>query len=206
MATHNLSEPPAQSSRRICTLTQHHRDALLQAIENICKIEAARDTFAQVLDGVPAGALLDDDSQAMITYQNAAPGSRLFNTRLIELVSRAIHQIAVELAFLDQSPHKEDGLLAFSPPESDWVFWKYSPNGPLPTWLHVQWYQNFKHYPNGPSDMIGYWAENYIIGGILLFERRHESSGPFPGYDAEIDVSQLITRSTRSTVKIMSLS
>ncbi|KAM0739770.1 hypothetical protein ACQRIT_004954 [Beauveria bassiana] len=205
MATHNLSEPPAQSSRRICTLTQHHRDALLQAIENICKTEAARDTFAQVLDGVPAGALLDD-GHAMITYQSAAPGSRLFNTRLIELVSRAIHQIAVELAFLDQSPHKEDGLLAFSPPESDWVFWKYSPNGPLPTWLHVQWYQNFKHYPNGPSDMIGYWAENYIIGGILLFERRHESSGPFPGYDAEIDVSQLITRGTRSTVKIMSLS
>ncbi|PQK17538.1 hypothetical protein BB8028_0008g00480 [Beauveria bassiana] len=229
MATHNRSEPPAQSSRRICTLTQHHRDVLLQAIENICKTEAARDTFAQVLDGVPAGALLDDghvtrtlpcshpsrtdhrqpcpgilerlekfrksfdaaslllDSQAMITYQSAAPGSRLFNTRLIELVSRAIHQIAVELAFLDQSPHKEDGLLAFSPPESDWVFWKYSPNGPLPTWLHVQWYKNYKHYPNGPSDMIGYWAENYIIGGILLFERRHESSGPFPGYDAEID-------------------
>ncbi|KAM3521295.1 hypothetical protein NHJ13051_006339 [Beauveria bassiana] len=134
---------------------------------------------------------------ALIAYQSAAPGSRLFNTRLIELVSRAIHQIAVELAFLDESPHKADGLLAFTPPESDLVFWEYSPDGPLPTWLHVQWYKNYKHYPNGSSDMIGYWAENYIIGGILLFERRHESSGPFPGYDAEIDPDGVYIHSDR---------
>ncbi|KAM3450095.1 hypothetical protein MY3296_006403 [Beauveria thailandica] len=123
----------------------------------------------------------------MIAYQSATPGSRRFNTRLIELVSRAIHHIEVELAFLNQIPHKKDGLLAFTPPESGLVFWKYSPDGPLPTWLHVQWYKNYKHYPNGPSDMIGYWTENYILGGTLFFECRHESSGPFPGYDAEID-------------------
>ncbi|EJP63474.1 uncharacterized protein BBA_07650 [Beauveria bassiana ARSEF 2860] len=239
MATHDIRETPAHSIRRICTLTQHHRDLLLHAIGNVCETEAARNTFAQVLDGVPAGALLDDghvtrtlpsshpsrtthqqlcpgtlerleefrksfdaetlplDSQAMVAYQSAAPGSRLFKTRLIELVSRAIHQIAVELAFLDESPHKADGLLAFHPPESDLVFWEYSPDGPLPTWLHVQWYKNYKHYTNGSSDMIGYWAENYIIGGILLFERRHESSGPFPEYDADIDPDGVYIHSDR---------
>ncbi|KAM3541629.1 hypothetical protein ARSEF1564_005430 [Beauveria bassiana] len=196
MATHDIPETPAHPNRRICTLTQHHRDLLLHAIGNVCETEAARNTFAQVLDGVPAGALLDD-GHALIAYQSAAPGSRLFNTRLIELVSRAIHQIAVELAFLDESPHKADGLLAFTPPESDLVFWEYSPDGPLPTWLHVQWYKNYKHYPNGSSDMIGYWAENYIIGGILLFERRHESSGPVPGYDAEIDPDGVYIHSDR---------
>ncbi|KAM3559329.1 hypothetical protein MY1884_003515 [Beauveria asiatica] len=51
----------------------------------------------------------------------------------------------------------------------------------------AQWYKNYKHYPNGPSDMIGYWTENYILGGTLLFERRHESPGPFPGSFAEVD-------------------
>ncbi|KAK8142832.1 hypothetical protein G3M48_008182 [Beauveria asiatica] len=138
----------------------------------------------------------------MIAYQSAAPGSRLFNTRLIELVSRAIHHIEVELAFLNQSPHKEDGLLVFTPPESGLVFWKYSPDGPLPTWLHVQWYKNYKHYPNGPSDMIGYWTENYILGGIFIFECRHESSGPFPGYDAEIDPSLPNKRSTNNILSL----
>ncbi|KAM3440149.1 hypothetical protein NHJ13734_003422 [Beauveria thailandica] len=132
----------------------------------------------------------------MIAYQSATPGSRRFNTRLIELVSRAIHHLAVELAFLDQSPHKEDGLLVFTPPESGLVFWKYSPDGPLPTWLHVQWYKNYKHYPNGPSDMIGYWTENYIL------ERRHESPGPFPGYDAEIDASLPNKRSTNNILSL----
>ncbi|KAJ3490183.1 hypothetical protein NLG97_g5839 [Lecanicillium saksenae] len=127
------------------------------------------------------------DSQAMSGFQSASPGSRLFNTQLIELVSRSIHQIAVEIALLDESPNKEDDLLKFTPPESDTVFWRFSPDGPPPTWLHLLWYQDYKQYPNGQNDMIGYWAENYIIGGVLLFDRREDGGHSFSDLGGPVD-------------------
>jgi hypothetical protein len=40
-------------------------------------------------------------------------------TRLIELVARSIHQIAVLIFKLDQSLHKEDGIIGWAPPKSD---------------------------------------------------------------------------------------
>ncbi|KAJ6789629.1 hypothetical protein PWT90_08484 [Aphanocladium album] len=116
------------------------------------------------------------DSKAILAYQSAAPGSRLFNTRLIELVSRSIHQIAVEITLLNENFHKEDGMTSFTPPESDTAFWCSSPAGPPPTWFYLRWYKDFEKYPQGSGDMVGYWAENYIIGGVLLFDRRGEHS------------------------------
>ncbi|KAJ6789631.1 hypothetical protein PWT90_08486 [Aphanocladium album] len=229
MISHQDSETPSPLSRRIRTLTEHHRDILIHAIENICNTDEARITFAQVLDGVPVVPLLDEgrpsrnlpsshpsrkthqeicpgilerldifrrdfdvgnlrlNSKAMTVYQSAAPGSRLFNTRLIELVSRSVHQIAIEIALLDESPYREDGLLAFTPPESDTVFWRFSLSRPPQIWLRLMWYQDYTKYPNGSSDMIGYWAENYIIGGVLLFDRRVEGVGPFSELGGPVD-------------------
>lgn len=127
--------------------------------------------------------------QAMLAYQGAAIGSKLFNTRLIELVSRSIHQIAIEISLLDGSFHETDGLLSWTPPKSDDLFWLLSPDGPLPTWFNLKWYRDYKQYPNGSDDMIGYWAENFIIGGILLFDRRVTVSPSSRRLAGEKDVS-----------------
>lgn len=128
--------------------------------------------------------------QAILAYQGAAIGSRLFITRLIELVSRSIHQIAVEISLLDESFHETDGLLSWTPPKTDDLFWLFSPDGPLPTWFNLEWYQDYKQYPKGSNDMIGYWAENFIIGGILLFDRRVQVSPSSRRLAGEADVSR----------------
>lgn len=48
-----------QSSRQISTLSTGHRAILVRAVENICNTDAARMTYAQILDGVPIVPLLD---------------------------------------------------------------------------------------------------------------------------------------------------
>ncbi len=125
----------------------------------------------------------------MTEYNSAALGSRLFNTRLIELTARAAHQIAVDIALLDESRHKDDELGAWVPPDSDQVFWQASPSGPPPTWFRLRWYKDYQQYPHGASDMAGYWAENQILGGVVLFDRRTPSDASYKDFAGEIDVS-----------------
>ena len=108
----------------------------------------------------------------MSQYRAAAPHSRAFNTRLIELVSRGIHQIAVELFKSGHSFHTDDTFSSWIPPKADSLFWEFHPNGPLPTWFFLSWYKDVDEYPNGAADLAGYWAENLILGGIALFDRR----------------------------------
>ncbi|KAI1759777.1 hypothetical protein GGR53DRAFT_470995 [Hypoxylon sp. FL1150] len=115
--------------------------------------------------------VLKFDSQLLYAYQAASPGSRAFRMRLIELMAVAVHQIAVVLFQLDESLHKDDGITTWAPPKEDKVFWKFSPNGPLPTLFKHEWYTDYEQYPDGVADMVGYWAESRIFGGVVLFDR-----------------------------------
>lgn len=133
--------------------------------------------------------MLTHTAKAMLAYQSAAVGSRLFGTRLIELASRAIHQIAIEIALLDENFHKNDGWLSWVPPKTDDLFWTREVEGPPPTWFRISWYRHYKQYPCGANDVIGYWAENYIIGGVLLFDRRDPESPPPNDLAGNVDVS-----------------
>ena len=105
-----------------------------------------------------------------------SPGSRAFQTRLIELVARAVHAVAVWL-YKTQSPlrPKDDRLLAWRPDTDgdkevqDW----YAYIGGFPPTLFVHpWYRAYDQYPDGVADGVGYWAENQILGGVVLFDRR----------------------------------
>ena len=33
------------------------------------------------------------------------------------------------------------------------------------------WYRDFELYPSGVADGVGYWAEERILGGVVLFDR-----------------------------------
>ncbi|KFA52171.1 hypothetical protein S40293_00609 [Stachybotrys chartarum IBT 40293] len=117
------------------------------------------------------------DSQALLAYLAAAPGSRSFNTRLIELLAIAVHQIAVYLFRLDLGLHKDDGIIEWAPPKSDDWYWQCHPDGPLHTLFLHTWYQDHEQYPNGIADVVGYWAEARIFGGVVLFDRRKPKDG-----------------------------
>ena len=225
----------AISAATLEALTDTHREIFTRAVRNVLSTNAAEETYAQVLDGLPlseverdrwscystcslnplhdnhktlcpgvlerlrqlrdqvdVGQVLKFDSKVFVemppfiadNYTNiqfklihdfraAAPGSRAFNIRLVEMVAVAIHQIAAWIWNRDLSLHKHDEMANFVPPkEKDEVFWEMFHGKPPPTYFSHQWYQDYDQYPDGVADGIGYWAESRIFGGVVLFDRR----------------------------------
>lgn len=80
--------------------------------------------------------------------------------------------------------HKDDGVTEWAPPTSDSWFWKWHPDGPLPTLFHHSWYVNHDQHPNRVADMVGYWAEARILGGVVVFDRRKPNVEPSADPDA----------------------
>lgn len=42
--------------------------------------------------------------------------------------------------------------------------------------LHAA-YDAFDQYPRGVADMVGYWAESRLFGGVVLFDRGEDEIG-----------------------------
>lgn len=89
------------------------------------------------------------------------------------MVAIAVHQIAAILFDLDTSIHKDDGIADWAAPKSDERYWQFYPDGPSPTLFRHPWYTNYRQYPRGVADMVGYWAEMRILGGVMLVDRRN---------------------------------
>ncbi|KAF4342643.1 hypothetical protein FBEOM_3416 [Fusarium beomiforme] len=131
--------------------------------------------------------ILKFDSRLLFLFQAASPGSRSFNTRLIEIVASSIHQIARILFQVNDSSHKDEGIIEWAPPKSDEIYWRCCPDGPPPTVFYHPWYMSYQKYPHGVADMVGYWAEARIIGGVVLFDRRQV----IPGFNVDPDAIYL---------------
>ncbi|KAH8787849.1 hypothetical protein F5883DRAFT_350454, partial [Diaporthe sp. PMI_573] len=125
------------------------------------KARAFRDSFEP--------ASLDLPVDVMKRYQDIPAGSRASKLPFIELVVVAIHRIAV-LVHKQGSLHKEkeptfqeDRLC------HNWDF------GPSPTYYPTPFclsdYSDPEQYPDGVADIAGYWAENWIFGGVVVFSR-----------------------------------
>lgn len=116
-------------------------------------------------------------AQLVHTFQQAAPGSKMFETRLLELVAVAIHQFAVIVYHLDFRLHQGDidsvinYLLPLKKPD-DFI------PPPRPTLFNHSAYLDHTMYPEGVADMVGYWAESRILGGVVLFDRETELKAP----------------------------
>jgi len=98
--------------------------------------------------------------------------------RLLELLAEAVHSIAVSLFNLDEKCHVGDiqkVVNHIEPPEVvvlpgiTWTNDKVMP--PYPTLFTFPHYHCHEQYPNGVADIAGYWAEDKIFGGVLLFDR-----------------------------------
>ena len=64
------------------------------------------------------------------------------------------------------SSHPDTNLY---PQNYDWSQYPHCPPN-----LYHKMYLNFGSYPTGLSDVVGYWTETQIFGGVVLFE--HENS------------------------------
>lgn len=119
--------------------------------------------------------IIEFDTSLLKTLQKGSPGSILFNTRLIEVVAIAVHEIAV-LLYKNHPNLSTQQVHAWIPPkdtaDSEWsTWWTFRPNGPPPTLFNHYWYTASGQYPNGVADVVGYWAESRILGGVVLFDR-----------------------------------
>ncbi|KAK4096058.1 hypothetical protein N658DRAFT_532666 [Parathielavia hyrcaniae] len=158
----------------IHTLNTTARDITVHAINNVLSSEIAKQTYAQIVDRLPlAHVSLDrfyehicSDHPLRVEHKEL---SSIFSARLVELVARAVHQIAVWLYQQDRSRHKDDAFRRWRPSESRERF--YLPTFPATLFCHP-WYRDYDQYPESIADCVGYWAEARILGSVVLFDRR----------------------------------
>lgn len=89
----------------------------------------------------------------------------------------AIHQIAVALYQLDEKAHRGDidSIMNWDAPIEQYELhgrWETKPHfPPRPSLFFHPDYLNHQQYPSGTADVAGYWAEDRIFGGVVLFDR-----------------------------------
>ncbi|KAJ4265274.1 hypothetical protein NW762_004559 [Fusarium torreyae] len=114
------------------------------------------------------------DPTAIANYQRAEFGSKAFNVRLVELVAIALHETGVLLFQLDFRIHQGDidAITNWKMPHVEGLV----DVPPRPTLFSHHAYLDADIYPNGVADIVGYWAEDRILGGVAVFDRRAERS------------------------------
>ncbi|KAH8194167.1 hypothetical protein TruAng_011668 [Truncatella angustata] len=107
-------------------------------------------------------------------YQSASTSSQAFGFRLIELTAAALHQIGVFLFHLELRMHNSattrgldiEAVTLWEPEQNH--FMRIIPDPTLFTQSH---FTAQEQYPDGLADIAGYWAEDRILGGVVLFDR-----------------------------------
>lgn len=165
--------------------TLKHHNALIRALHNVLTTDRTRSILGQMVGGfVLFGAFFGDtraaagqcselsadvlidfhktrgqsratvdirtlrvDAGALSAFSDSEIGSFVFEQKLIELVVRGVHAMAI--------------VLYQKVPDKVWV----------PDFDFHPGYLNFDLYPDGEADRLGYWAEDRILGGVVLFGR-----------------------------------
>ncbi|KAM0321320.1 hypothetical protein ACHAPQ_009488 [Fusarium lateritium] len=117
-------------------------------------------------------------SRLMLDPENAEPGSKNFNIRLLELVAVSLHQIAVFLFKANHRLHQGDidAVTNWKMPLTESMI----DVPPGPTLFSHHAYLDDDISPEGVADIVGYWAEDRILGGVVVFDRRPESLDEIP--------------------------
>lgn len=91
-----------------------------------------------------------------------------FHLRLLELLAVSCHQIAVHVYQLDGVNHKHCEYEKWINQPRDMTRWDSFRH---PTAFCHTFYTAVEQYPNGVADVVAYWAEAKIFGGVVLFDR-----------------------------------
>ncbi|KAI9829513.1 MAG: hypothetical protein M1819_006333 [Sarea resinae] len=137
-------------------------------------VESSRDA-RQVVEAFRANlrlGMIEFDAKLAEAYQNTTIGSRQFILRLMELVSIACHNMATSLFInADGGLHKLDPTSPSAQPPTHPDLPPLMPIPPKPVELYHPEYMDWDQYPNGIADIVGYWAEYRLFGGVMLFDR-----------------------------------
>lgn len=159
-------------------------DHPIEAHASLCP--GVKDTTGAYLEQYDLHSLVFD-LKLVQAYQDAPMASKAFHTRQIELVVIALHQIAVHLFKRDElRSHSQQDIdtvtscVRVPPPASATV----DPQDYVVTWptrptlFNHPYYVDLDIYPEGLADIVGYWAEDRIVGTVVLFDRRADPRDP----------------------------
>lgn len=111
-------------------------------------------------------------------FQDSDHETEQFRHRLIELVTRAIHAIAVHITAHGDKIHDDASIseaTTYQEPTSvEYIGKARYVFEPLKTFASLFFhalYTAYEQYPFGASELSGYWAESRIFGGVVLFDR-----------------------------------
>ncbi|PGG96767.1 hypothetical protein AJ79_09450 [Helicocarpus griseus UAMH5409] len=127
--------------------------------ENLVPSQSAMDAVESYRKKFDIGCLQVDTNVAQ-AYQNASRGSKEFNLRLMEILAILCHEVAVSLY------NTYDGGLR--KPDSAEVY-RQMPK-PILT-LKIPLPPDWQQYPHEKADIVIYWAEYRLFGGVVLFDR-----------------------------------
>jgi len=137
-------------------------------------------TFLRQYDFSALALDLDSLDNYLHTDPDLTP--ELFTVRLVEMVALGIHRLAILVNDLLYHPVQNpwhDYLESWTPCVEAMEEGKHVEElgtqdrlwcAPV-TFFYHRWYNNTMHYRDGYRDQIGYWAENRILGGVLLLDR-----------------------------------
>jgi hypothetical protein len=109
---------------------------------------------------------LQFNSSAVQGYQDTIPGTKDFHVRLLELVAVACHDTAVLLYKL-----ADGGVGSHAEKPPPLLNYAGVPLPSKPTDFYHTEYLAWEQYPEGVADMVGYWAEFELFGGVVVFDR-----------------------------------
>ncbi|KAF5620052.1 hypothetical protein F52700_11372 [Fusarium sp. NRRL 52700] len=136
-------------------LEGHHYDTLSLALRNVLNTDISLMTYAQIIDGLPTADVVWDRYSA--TYEPSHP---IINHKtLCKGALEKVHDPATTAGYDIESTIKWE-----RPPDDLCRF------PPKPTMFIATQFTAHDRYPNGVDDMVGYWAENRILGGVALFD------------------------------------
>lgn len=109
--------------------------------------------------------------QTLRDFQEAIPGTKSYLLSLIELLARSCHEIAARLFQLDDGAHKHRVYEAWRDAPVDPLSDPFSRPLRRPSVFCNRFYGFHDQYPLGMADVVGYWAESKIFGGVVVFDR-----------------------------------
>ena len=131
--------------------------------ERLCPTDSSVREWAQIKENLGLQSL-KLDVKLVQAFQDAQEQSRLEDLRLLEMVAASLHFLA---GAIYASRHPDTDLMPpLNPDHRPFLrtshFWVD---------FYHKAFKSYEKYPFGLLNVVGYWAETQILGGVLLFER-----------------------------------
>ena len=131
--------------------------------ERTCPTEASIREWTKIKE-IFVPQTLKLDVRLIQAFQNAEEHSRLENLRLLEMVAASLHFLA---GAIYASFHPDTDLRPSSNPNDH----RFHMTSHFWVDFYHKSFKLYERYPFGILNVVGYWTEAQILGGVLLFER-----------------------------------